>query len=313
MEPQQQLQFANMAWGTEPDDRVRDVLSAARACSSTDQVRALYWATEALALADSGARPEPQLAALQAVIEILSASGRSRDAISYVVRAIDLAESIQDQSTVDLLLDLLGSWAITLESSLDSARPRKRRADPSVTWLAATVSRLQRIRTEAGGESAGTSRDVLTAERVSRGRIEIDDPETGLPNSRGLAAELAGLEEHAADFALVRVVIEPPVADRSTFAETARRIAEVVNDRGIVARTEPDSVTVLLPWFTGIAAMALAEHLRGTLARLHAGKDVAIGIGVAIKQPGEVGRDVLGRVADRADEARHGARVTVVG
>jgi hypothetical protein len=153
----------------------------------------------------------------------------------------------------------------------------------------------------------------MTNERVRRLRIEIDDPETGLLNSRGLAAELAVLEEQTADYALIRVVIEPASDDSSTFVETARRIAEVVNDRGAVTRTEPDSVTIVLPWFTGIAAMALAEHLRGTLARLHAGKDVAIGIGVAIKQPGESGRDVLRRVADRASEARFGARVTVVG
>ena len=302
-----------MAWGTEPDDRVRDVLSAARACASTDLVRALYWATEALALADSSDRPEPQLAALKAVIEILGSSGRSRDAVPYVARALNLAETVQDEADVKAILDLLGWWAIAVEQETEGARPRKRRADPSIASLIATFGRLQRIRSEADNRTAGSSSDVMTGERTRPVRIEIDDPETGLLNSRGLAAELAGLEEQSADFALVRVVIEPPSADRSTFIETARQIAEVVNDRGTVTRTEPDSVTIVLPWFTGIAAMALAEHLRGTLARLHAGKDVAIGIGVAIKQPGELGRDVLERVADRADEARYGARVTVVG
>jgi hypothetical protein len=302
-----------MAWGTEPDDRVRDLLSAARACAASDYVRALYWANEALALADSSERPEPQLAALQTVIEILGQSGRSRDAVPYVSRAIDLAESIQDQSALDLMLDMLGSWAIAFEQTSDTARPRRRRSDPSVVWLASTIARLERVRAESHHFAATASTDVMTNERVRRLRIEIDDPETGLLNSRGLAAELAVLEEQTADYALIRVVIEPASDDSSTFVETARRIAEVVNDRGAVTRTEPDSVTIVLPWFTGIAAMALAEHLRGTLARLHAGKDVAIGIGVAIKQPGESGRDVLRRVADRASEARFGARVTVVG
>src|SRR5688500_20401402 len=101
-----------MAWGSEPDDRVRDVLAAARACADTDQVRALYWACEALALADSSDRPEPQLAALQAVIEILNASGRSREAVAYVARAIGLAESSQDEGAAAELLHLLGTWAI---------------------------------------------------------------------------------------------------------------------------------------------------------------------------------------------------------
>jgi hypothetical protein len=211
------------------------------------------------------------------------------------------------------MLDMLGSWAIAFEQTSDTARPRRRRSDPSVVWLASTIARLERVRAESHHFAATASTDVMTNERVRRLRIEIDDPETGLLNSRGLAAELAVLEEQTADYALIRVVIEPASDDSSTFVETARRIAEVVNDRGAVTRTEPDSVTIVLPWFTGIAAMALAEHLRGTLARLHAGKDVAIGIGVAIKQPGESGRDVLRRVADRASEARFGARVTVVG
>jgi GGDEF domain-containing protein len=302
-----------MAWGAEPDDRVRDLLSAARACADSDHLRALYWATEALALADSRERPEPQLAALQTVIEILSQSGRSRDAVPYVARAVDLAESIQDQAALDLLLDMLGTWAIAFEHTADSARPRKRRANPSITWLASTIARLERIRATSHRISPSARTDYQTSERIHRLHVEIDDPETGLLNSRGLAAELAGLEEQNADYALIRVVIEPTGADSATFVETARRIAEIVNDRGAVSRTEPDSVTIVLPWFTGIAAMALAEHLRGTLARFHAGKDVAIGIGVAIKQPGESGREVLGRVADRASEARFGARVTVVG
>lgn len=302
-----------MAWGAEPDDRVRDLLSAARACASSDHVRALYWANEALALADSRDRPEPQLAALHTVIEILSDSGRSQDAVAYVARAIDLAESIQDQAALDVLLDMLGSWAIAFEHTADAARPRRRRSDPSITWLASTIARLERIRADSSAFTATARTDMLTSERVRRLKVEIDDAETGLLNSRGLAAELAGLEEQNADYALIRVVIELTEDDSATFVETARRIAEVVNDRGAVSRTEPDSVTIVLPWFTGIAAMALAEHLRGMLARLHAGKDVAIGIGVAIKQPGESGREVLGRVGDRASEARFGARVTVVG
>lgn len=301
-----------MAWGADPDDRVRDLISAARACAASDHVRALYWANEALALADSRDRPEPQLAALQTVVEILSAAGRSREAVPLVSRAIDVAESIKDRAAVDALIDILGAWAVAVEQRAEQARaPRRRRGDPSIAWLATTLARLQRIRSESSETPAPA--DTLTDERVHRLRVEIDDPETGLLNNRGLAAELAVLEDQAADFALVRLAIEPASGDLPAFVETARRIAEIVNERGIVTRTEPDSVTVVLPWFTGIAAMALAEHLRGTLSRLHAGKDIAIGIGVAIKQPGENGRDVLARVADRADEARHGARVSVVG
>ena len=51
--------------------------------------------------------------------------------------------------------------------------------------------------------------------------------------------------------------------------------------------------------------------MNGTRAKL---PGVArIGIGVAIKQPGESSRDVLRRVADRAEEATLAAGVTVCG
>ena len=59
--------------------------------------------------------------------------------------------------------------------------------------------------------------------------------------------------------------------------------------------------------------MAMAEHLRVAFLKLTGETDATIGIGVAIRQRGESGRDVLRRVTDRAEEASYSPGVTVVG
>jgi GGDEF domain-containing protein len=139
----------------------------------------------------------------------------------------------------------------------------------------------------------------------------IDDPDTGLLNSLGMAAELLTLEEQATGYALIQIVLTGHTLPLLT--SVARSAAQLIGDRGLVARNGLAMLTAILPSFTGIAAMSLAEQMRAAFVKQSADSFARIGIGVAIKQPGESSRDVLRRVADRAEEATLAAGVTVCG
>jgi len=126
-----------------------------------------------------------------------------------------------------------------------------------------------------------------------------------------MAAELLTLEEQTTSYALIQIALTGHTLPLLT--AVARSAAQLVGDRGLVARNGPAMLTAILPSFTGIAAMSLAEQMRAAFVKQAADSFARIGIGVAIKQPGESSRDVLRRVADRAEEATLAAGVTVCG
>jgi hypothetical protein len=294
-----QLAFAQIDRSSALDERLEDLLSTAESYLSSDAVRALYYANEALALSESQDRTESQLRALQVAIAAMRSTGRAADMTAYIVRAIDLADAIDDE-TRGPLVDLLAEWAIAVEQEPDPhASPDWRERSP-VNWAKAMIARLERARAEAPAYYSAQP-DVPS----------IDDPETGLLNGLGLAAELLALEDHQAGYALIQMRIaghEP-----EALVHVARQVAQMIGDRGVVARNDRAVLTALLPSFTGIGAMAMAEQVRVALARAIADSGATVGIGVAIKQPGESSRDVLRRVVDRAEVAASEPGVTVAG
>jgi hypothetical protein len=219
---------------------------------------------------------------------------------AYIVRAIDLADAIDDDETRGPLVDLLAEWAIAVEQEPDPhASPDWRERSP-VDWAKAMIARLERARAEAPAEYTGQPAVP-----------SIDDPETGLLNGLGLAAELLALEDHQTGYALIQMRLaghEP-----ESLVNFARQVAQMIGDRGVVARNDRAVLTALLPSFTGIGAMAMAEQVRVALARAIADSGATVGIGVAIKQPAESSRDVLRRVVDRAEVAASQPGVTVAG
>jgi hypothetical protein len=279
-----QLAFAHIDPSLALDERIADLLTAASAHLPDDPVRCLYFANEALVLAESADRIELELRALRAMINAMEAAGRSAEATTYIVRALDLADSVADADLLSSLVDAVGAWAITTEQAIPVEQPGARSARPR------------------GANS------VPQSTFVERG---IDDPETGLLNALALAAELLSLEERQTGYALIQMVFSGYTSE--LFISAARSAAEFVGDRGLVARNGVSLLTAVLPGFTGIAAMALAEHIRRAIAGLAAGTGATVGIGVAIKQPGETSRDLLRRVVDRAEEASRQPGVSVAG
>jgi hypothetical protein len=279
-----QLAFAHIDPSSALDERIADLLTATSAHLPDDPVRSLYFANEALVLAESADRIELELRALRAIISALEAAGRSAEAAPYIVRALDLADSVADADLLSSLVEAVGAWAITTEQELSAEQPDTRGA-------------------RRRAANAAPQSDV-----VERG---IDDPETGLLNALALAAELLSLEERRTGYALIQMVFSGHSS--GLFIGGARSAAEFVGDRGLVARNGASLLTAVLPGFTGIAAMSLAEHIRRAIAGLAAGSDATIGIGVAIKQPGETSRNLLRRVADRAEEASRQSGVSVAG
>lgn len=306
-----QLAFSHIDRSSTLDDRILDLISDAKANLASDNLRALYYAHEALILADSHDRDELTLTALHLIIQTMKSAGRAADATRYVVRAIDLADSIRDTDVLTDLVGALGAWAIDVEQTEVTDGPLTvRRHHSSLAWARANIARLERA-LETVTFPGGDSERPAPLAGYHRPASTIDDPETGLLNALGLAAELLTLEEASAEYAVVQIVLSD--VDASMLVEVARRTAQLVADRGLVARNGSAVLTALLPSLTGIAAMAIAEHLRGALSRVTANTAATIGIGVAIKQPGELSRDVLRRVADRADEAGNTAGVSVAG
>jgi hypothetical protein len=292
-----QLAFAQIDRSSALDERISELLATSAAHLPQDPLRSLYFANEALLLAESGDLIELELRGLRQIVEALRAAGRQADATPYIVRAIDLADSIHDTDLLSALVEALGTWAIAVEQQ--ASEPAGRRPRSTRDWAVATITRFE-------GRYPGNA----TAPPSTR-EATIDDPDTGLLNSLGMAAELLTLEEHGATYALIQIVLTGHTL--ALLSGVARSAAQLVGDRGLVARNGPAMLTAILPLFTGIAAMSLAEQMRAAFVRQSADSFARIGIGVAIKQPGESSRDVLRRVADRAEEATFAAGVTVCG
>jgi hypothetical protein len=292
-----QLAFAQIDRSSALDERITDLLATSAAHLPQDPLRSLYFANEALVLAQTGDRIELELQGLRQIVESLRAAGRQADATPYIVRAIDLADSMHDSDLLAALVDALGTWAIAVEQQ--AAEPVGRRARDSRDWAVAAITRLE-------GRYPGNATTSPSARETT-----IDDPDTGLLNALGMAAELLTLEEHGTSYALIQIVLTGHTL--ALLSGVARSAAQLVGDRGLVARNGAAMLTAILPSFTGIAAMSLAEQMRTAFVKQSADSFARIGIGVAIKQPGESSRDVLRRVADRAEEATLAAGVTVCG
>jgi len=292
-----QLAFAQIDRSSALDERISELLATSATHLPHDPLRSLYFANEALVLAETGDRIELELRALRQIVEALQVAGRQADATPYIVRAIDLADSVHDTDLLAALVDALGTWAIAVEQR--PAEPGARRTRASRDWAVAAITRLER---QFSNSAPGSSsiRDAT-----------IDDPDTGLLNSLGMAAELLTLEEQTTSYALIQIALTGHTLPLLT--AVARSAAQLVGDRGLVAYDGPAMLTAILPSFTGIAAMSLAEQMRAAFVKQAADSFARIGIGVAIKQPGESSRDVLRRVADRAEEATLAAGVTVCG
>lgn len=275
-----QLAFALVDRQAALVERIGDLLGQAAAHLRGDHIRALYFATEALGQAETANRPDLELSALRLLIDALDAGGRSADALPYIVRAIDLAESTSDADLLASLVDALGAWAISIEQVSPQPGADRHRAVP------------------------GAMRN--------RGAVSgIDDPETGLLNALGLAAELLSQEERQTGYALIQIVLSGHSPE--LLLGVARSAAQFVGDRGLIARNGGALLTAVLPGFTGIAAMSLAEHLRRSFVAQSAGTGATIGIGVTIKQSGESTHAALRRVTDRAEEASRTPGVSVAG
>jgi hypothetical protein len=292
-----QLAFAQIDRSSALDERITELLATSATHLPQDPLRSLYFANEALVLAETGDRIELELRALRQIVEALRSAGRQADATPYIVRAIDLADSIHDTDLLAALVDALGTWAIAVEQQPVESDPRRTRT--SRDWAVAAISRLERPFPNNAPGSAPMR------------EASIDDPDTGLLNSLGMAAELLTLEEQATGYALIQIVLTGHTLPLLT--SVARSAAQLIGDRGLVARNGLAMLTAILPSFTGIAAMSLAEQMRAAFVKQSADSFARIGIGVAIKQPGESSRDVLRRVADRAEEATLAAGVTVCG
>jgi hypothetical protein len=308
-----QLALNNVERSSVTEERVEDLLSAARSHLGQDNVRALYFANEAYTLANQENRPELELRALLSIITALKRSGRANDATPFIARAMELVPQSENRESLDSLLDLLGQWSIDLEKTVSGRASKRRQADAPMGWIVAAISRIEheRARISALPVADMPPKPAPTptpAER--RQQLEIDDPETGLLNGRGLAAELLQLEQQRSQFALIQITVVP---DDLPMAELARVASTTTGTGGILARNARSQVTIVLPFYTGIAAMTLAEQLKQALAGLERAVDVTIGIGVAIKQPQETAREVLRRVSDRAEEAVWQSGISVVG
>jgi hypothetical protein len=294
-----QLAFTDVDRSSALDERIRDLLSAAESYRGADDFRVLYYANEALLLAEIEDQVAPQLTALSLIIAVLVEGHRADDATPYIVRGIDLANELADPAHRTELLALLTTWAVEVEQLPDQGASTNWRDRSPVNWAKSMIARLEHAQSD------------ISPETGRRADSRADDGETGLVNAVGLAAELLALEDQGIDYALIQIRLAD--TDHHRLVEIARRTAPMVGDRGIVARNGDALLTAVLPGFTGIAAMAMAEHLRDSFTKIPASADVGIGIGVAIKQRGDTSRDVLRRVVDRSEVASSEPGITISG
>lgn len=285
------------------DERIVELISVAESYRPTDSLRALYFAHEALTLAQSQQRPDLELLALELLIGLMTTGDRLSEATPFILRAIELADATDDADRRSSLLGILGAWAIEVEQGLPLDRIGSR---PPMDWALAMIARLERNR--ASAEQDDQTEPLPTPPPSAS---TIDDPATGLLNVRGLAAELLSLEERRSGYAIIQIVLG--ASSEALLKPVAQLAGQFVGDRGLLARNAPRTLTAVLPLFTGIAAMSMAEQMRRAFIRLSPDKDASIAIGVAIRQPGETSRDLLQRVADRTEEAAALRGINVAG
>ena len=310
MEPPQQLSLSNVDSSPASDEQIVDLLKTSRAHLGDDNVRALFYANDAFTIAATSAKPLLQLKAALLIIEAMTRSGRAPDAVPFVQQAVELTYATQDQESLDGLIDLLGRWSIEAENTHPGRSRRSARTSAAIpaAWLASTIAGLDSARARLSAEQQVASK--LTPADERRAHFNIDDAETGLLNGRGLAAELLNLEQQSGQFALIQITVVP---DDSPISRIATIALETTGTGGILSRNGRAQITIVLPFYTGVAAMTLAERLKNAFALIESGESVTIGIGVAIKQPGESAREVLRRVTDRAEEAAWETGIFVVG
>jgi hypothetical protein len=137
-----QLAFAHIDRSSALDERIADLLSTSASHLPDDPLRSLYFANEALVLAESSDLIELELRALRLIVEGLRTTGRHSDATPYIVRAIDLADSVHDADLLAALIDALGNWAIAIEQ--EAGKPKPRRDRTSRDWVTTAIARLER-------------------------------------------------------------------------------------------------------------------------------------------------------------------------
>ena len=307
-----QLTLSHVERSSALDERIEDLLSAARSHLGQDNVRALYFANEAHSLAAANDRVDLQLKSLLVIIDALKRSGRAADVTPFIARAIELAPSVGNRSHLDDLLDLLGQWAIELERKSGRSARSRRHAEVPMGWLVSAISQLEHERGVLADAPSEQAAPVAEAEPIDnrRAQLGIDDSETGLLNGRGLAAELLQLQQQTNQFALIQITVVP---DDVPINEIAALASKTTGTGGILARNARSQITIILPFYTGFAAMALAEELKKAMATIERASNATIGIGVAYKLPHESAQDVLRRVTDRAEEAAWKTGISVVG
>ena len=298
MEHPLQLAFTDVDRSSALDERIRDLLSAAESYRGEDDFRVLYYANEALLLAEIEDQVAPQLTALSLIIAVLVGGHRADDATPYIVRGIDLANELADPAHRTELLALLTTWAVEVEQLPDQGASTNWRDRSPVNWAKSMIARLEHAQSDISPEMVA----VLIPAPTRRNR-------PGQRSRFGRGTVGARRSRH-------RLRVDPDSPGRyhhHRLVEIARRTAPMVGDRGIVARNGDALLTAVLPGFTGIAAMAMAEHLRDSFTKIPASADVGIGIGVAIKQRGDTSRDVLRRVVDRSEVASSEPGITISG
>jgi diguanylate cyclase (GGDEF)-like protein len=156
------------------------------------------------------------------------------------------------------------------------------------------------------------------------------DPLTGLSNARGffdrLGAELARSRRYREPLALLSVDLDGLKSINDRYGHRAgdvaiRSVAEVIRselrESDLGARWGGDEFAVLAPSTSRVAALALAERIRGLIPQRSTRWPLSVSVGVATVDPNTDGEDIdsatLMRAADAAMyEAKRSGRDRVV-
>lgn len=136
-------------------------------------------------------------------------------------------------------------------------------------------------------------------------RLTDHDPETGLRNRRGVAAQLTTWRAHCSRHGLpLAVALLDVVGGRQLDDRALRDLAEAlqgsVRAEDVVGRWSGEEFLVLLPQADATTALALVERVNNRLAAQRAGEErLTLRAGVAVVAPGDTEDDeqVLHRAA----------------